>query len=286
LVHGHWTSKEDDILINYIKNGIITLNEKGVTKGWDKVGTHLGRTMGSCRNRWLEHLDPKIDHGAFSINEDKIIVVAQVKFGNSWARISKLFMGRRTSNAVKNRWNSCMRTKYQKELGIHVTDTKGNKCKLQQTKGNTTPKTHKLDELLEELVELLGYDDVGPNNIGETLIIKNSHCGSPIGSSFSSPKSPLFTPSPKPVSGWLSNWLSDSPPYPVSNPVCNPQFYPDFDDFDPNYGPYTDLDVDPICGSNDIQCDTQTPEPYTHEIINIDVDLVCADEFWHSILVS
>jgi hypothetical protein len=83
----------------------------GITK-WSEVASKIpGRIGKQCRERWFNHLDPTINKGAWSEAEDRILVEAQGQFGNSWCTIAKLLPGR-AENAVKNRWNSAQRRKW------------------------------------------------------------------------------------------------------------------------------------------------------------------------------
>ena len=104
LVKGPWTPSEDVIIIQSIS--------EGMTK-WSEIAERIpGRIGKQCRERWFNHLDPRIKKGPWNDEEDRILIEAQAKLGNRWCEIAKMLPGR-SENNVKNRWNSAMRRRYQ-----------------------------------------------------------------------------------------------------------------------------------------------------------------------------
>jgi hypothetical protein len=66
------------------------------------------RTPKQCRERWNNQLNPKINKGPWTLEEDIMLVRKQRQLGNRWAEISRFLPGR-TDTLVKNRWNTSVK---------------------------------------------------------------------------------------------------------------------------------------------------------------------------------
>ncbi|TMW99499.1 hypothetical protein EJD97_002443 [Solanum chilense] len=107
LKKGPWTSEEDEKLVEYIKE-----NGHG---NWQLIPKRAGlnRCGKSCRLRWTNYLRPDIKRGAFSEEEEEIIINLHSLLGNKWSRIASHLPGR-TDNEIKNLWNTHLKKKLLK----------------------------------------------------------------------------------------------------------------------------------------------------------------------------
>jgi len=100
---GQWKSHEDAILFRTVTSS----TEKPFTRWSDLAQKLPGRAGKQIRDRWINYLDPKIQHLPFSREDDILIYEGHKQLGKKWAQIAvQFFNSVRSENQIKNRWYS------------------------------------------------------------------------------------------------------------------------------------------------------------------------------------
>ncbi|OMJ70963.1 hypothetical protein SteCoe_30937 [Stentor coeruleus] len=104
---GKWSQNEDEMLANLI-------NRFGCK--WSKISNVLNeeihnrlniRNSKTCKERWNNYLNPDINRGQWTDDEDILLLKGFLKHGNKWSAIAKL-VPNRIQGLVKNRIKSLL----------------------------------------------------------------------------------------------------------------------------------------------------------------------------------
>jgi len=106
---GQWTDHEDAIVME-----VVTSSSEQPFNRWSDLAQRLpGRVGKQIRDRWVNHLNPNINHLPFSRDDDLLLWEGHKKMGKRWVEIStKYFNCSRSENHIKNRWYSASFKKF------------------------------------------------------------------------------------------------------------------------------------------------------------------------------
>jgi hypothetical protein len=97
-----WTKEEDALLLSIVQNMRMPMK-------WSLVAQSLPeRTGKQCRERYVNHLNPRLKITDWSPLEDATIFHLYNTTGSHWAKMSKIIPGR-TDNGIKNRFHNLRR---------------------------------------------------------------------------------------------------------------------------------------------------------------------------------
>eukprot|EP00299_Pterocystis_sp_00344_P016534 c8291_g1_i2.p1 GENE.c8291_g1_i2~~c8291_g1_i2.p1 ORF type:complete len:247 (+),score=32.26 c8291_g1_i2:49-741(+) len=97
-----WQPEEDELLRGAVRR-------HGARK-WSFIATLVStRTSKQCCERWHAYLDPKINRGPWTLQEDQQVEKLIAEHGTSWSLIAAKMPGR-TDVAIKNRFKGKKRT--------------------------------------------------------------------------------------------------------------------------------------------------------------------------------
>ena len=108
--HFKWSTRED----NKLRQLVIIFGNNN----WRELAKKMdGRNSRQCRERWQYYLNPYINRGIWTKEEDKLILQKRDELGPKWMDIQKFFPFR-TDAMIKNRYRALIKMKNQKEKDL------------------------------------------------------------------------------------------------------------------------------------------------------------------------
>lgn len=138
-IQRRWTPHELDILRNEVVRQEAQATRPNSTVDWSNVVRLLPwRTRRDCREKWKQTLDPRVRHGPWSLDEDRLLVmlvrayaevvpcetvpcvVPRVNAANAddaapvprWSVIARTMANGRTASQCRSRWRNVLRFDY------------------------------------------------------------------------------------------------------------------------------------------------------------------------------
>ena len=102
VTKGKWTKEEDDRL-----REILSKHDCKNERTWDIASEAMGFTRNGiqCRERWKNFLDPTLCFGAWTAEEDKILLNLHRKYGKQWKKFTAILTGR-SAQRIRRRFTS------------------------------------------------------------------------------------------------------------------------------------------------------------------------------------
>lgn len=102
-----------NILLYYVHHWNIIFNFYNAQRWGLNFVFFIGK---SCRIRWINQLNPRVDKRPFSVEEKQRLLELHREYGNRWSAIVSYFPGR-TDNQVKNQYHILAGTRYLRASG-------------------------------------------------------------------------------------------------------------------------------------------------------------------------
>lgn len=90
---------------------VTLVNHPDFKNKWVEISKRVpGRNSKQCRERWFNNLDPSVNHGPWTEEEDAKLLQLAEQYNQSWAKMQRKLPGR-TVNTVKTRFHTLRREK-------------------------------------------------------------------------------------------------------------------------------------------------------------------------------
>lgn len=98
----------------------------------------VNRNPRQCRERWHNYLDPSLQRGGWTPEEDKLLIEKKKEMGPHWNAIARFFSGR-SGNSIRNRWLLILR--HEEKMNEKSISTEDSSRKSEAEPSSTTANT-------------------------------------------------------------------------------------------------------------------------------------------------
>ncbi|KAJ8131249.1 hypothetical protein O1611_g2374 [Lasiodiplodia mahajangana] len=101
LKKGPWSKNEDESLLDAVDR---------YGQRWTLIANEVGfRSPDQCAKRWQSKLNPDLEHGGWTIEEDELLLSLVREHGREWKMFQEQNFSRRSTNELKNRYTGLTR---------------------------------------------------------------------------------------------------------------------------------------------------------------------------------
>ena len=141
---------------------------------WNLIANKMkGRSVRQCRERWLNYLDPNLNKGVWTEEEDKLLYEKFNEIGRRWKVIASFFENRTDIN-VKNRWLMLERHRLKNSKKNEMKETpkesekESSDSKTDEEEEESTPAASEPETSFDAEVPVLPEDSIFNNEIPNT----------------------------------------------------------------------------------------------------------------------
>ena len=112
-----WDPEAVDLLAHIVRSEEAPISWLSVSiRLFEESEGRFYETATTCREKWVNHLNPHIKRGEWSVEEELELLRSVSDYGTSWTFVATLFGGSRTDHMIKNHFKCLMLNQVPRNL--------------------------------------------------------------------------------------------------------------------------------------------------------------------------